>query len=409
MKGYNVLWIDDEWDKMSLFKEECEAIHNIVLWPFKTQREGIEELERNIKFYDAVLLDAKMFDQSENEVAKLTGLRKAIDKINQLAIRKRLPYFISTGQPDLMGNDVFQESFGHFYIKERDDLRLFEDIKNAIDNSEYRQIRCNYDEALSALEALDKRSVDAVMDVLVSMHYPHNHPDFSPLLYYNPFRKVLEYIFRACNQHGILPDVCFGRGEVNLNQCFMYLIGGDAKILHIRYGNAGERVVPRHIQDIMSLILNLGNSNSHTVELSPGEIEDVQRNIGDSKLLIYSMALQICELGLWFSQYISMHPDKEKNLSMCKSLEQNNTDIEKPDDKEHSNGEDNIRGVVEQTTTPNGVVYHIGGKYVVNTKFAEDNKLLGENVIVTKVTENTNPKTKNQYPFYANYTKKITK
>ena len=95
---YEILWIDDEWDQMVSFKEECEVIHQIKLHPFRTQKAGMEALDENLKKWDAILLDARMFDQSEeNEVAKLDGLRKAIAHINQLASRRSIPYFIFTG------------------------------------------------------------------------------------------------------------------------------------------------------------------------------------------------------------------------------------------------------------------------------------------------------------------------
>ena len=62
MSRYNILWIDDEWDKMPLFKDRCEEIHNLHLEPFRTRKAGIEALERDLDHWDAVLLDAKMFD-----------------------------------------------------------------------------------------------------------------------------------------------------------------------------------------------------------------------------------------------------------------------------------------------------------------------------------------------------------
>lgn len=92
----------------------------------------MEELDRNLNSWDAVILDAKMFDESEDETPKLDGLRKAIRHIDQLSMKKSIPYFISTGQPDLMGNEMFTQSFGHFYIKERDDLQLIEDLKKQL-------------------------------------------------------------------------------------------------------------------------------------------------------------------------------------------------------------------------------------------------------------------------------------
>ena len=88
---YNVIWIDDEWTKMSAFKDECEVIHGIHLEPFTTQKNGMEELDRNLNSWDAVILDAKMFDESEDETPKLDGLRKAIRHIDQLSMKNSIP------------------------------------------------------------------------------------------------------------------------------------------------------------------------------------------------------------------------------------------------------------------------------------------------------------------------------
>ena len=127
MRPYNVLWIDDEWEKMDLFKELCKEDHSIILHPYTTQKKGMAELEANLSFYDAVLLDAKMWDESENEQASLVGLRNAKQKLDQLTLKRAIPYFISTGQPDLMSNKMFEDSFGKYYIKDRDDDQLIQD------------------------------------------------------------------------------------------------------------------------------------------------------------------------------------------------------------------------------------------------------------------------------------------
>ena len=46
---YEVIWIDDEWEKMDQFKKECEVIHQIYLHPFPTQKAGMDEFDKNPK------------------------------------------------------------------------------------------------------------------------------------------------------------------------------------------------------------------------------------------------------------------------------------------------------------------------------------------------------------------------
>lgn len=60
-KKYNVLWIDDQ-------HESLDAVHktatdfDIKLWTYKSMNGGCGELEANLSKYDAVLLDAKFFE-----------------------------------------------------------------------------------------------------------------------------------------------------------------------------------------------------------------------------------------------------------------------------------------------------------------------------------------------------------
>ena len=67
-EDYNVIWIDDEWDTIgNSFIQICEKRHKIHIKAFKTRREGIEALEQKMKFWDAVILDARAFNNSSTK------------------------------------------------------------------------------------------------------------------------------------------------------------------------------------------------------------------------------------------------------------------------------------------------------------------------------------------------------
>lgn len=388
---YEVIWIDDEWEKMDQFKKECEVIHQIYLHPFRTQKAGMDEFDKNPKKWDAVILDAKMFDESENEVPRLDGLRKAVQHINEKSLLRKVPYFISTGQPDLMDNETFEQAFGNYYIKERDDQKLIQDIKDIASQSTRFQVKMFYPETMGQLQMLNTDILENVIDVLEVMHFPDSHPDFVPHLYYNPMRKGLECVFRAANKAGILPDDLVSDGLVNLNQCFMFVIGRDAEKVGFRYGEPGEKIAPRHIQDMMSLILNLGNSNSHSTELPQSEIDKIEKQINlsgiNSKYLVFSLALQLYEVTLWMHQYIASHSDKDAN---CKKW----TKLDTPsNDKQEEIKE--IVGLVEQ----HDGLFHIGTEYSVFLKLRKE-ELKGQKVKFTKYSPNTSAKTKDIYPFF---------
>ena len=393
---YKVIWIDDEWDKMTQFKRECEVIHNIYLYPFKTQKAGMEALDENPSNWDAVVLDARMFDQSEvNESANLVGLRKAIKHIDQLPAGRRLPYFISTGQPDLMDNETFEQSFGKFYIKEKDDLQLIDDIKEAVEQSVRFQIRKMYCDHYERLLQLNPDVCDDILTILEAMHFPDSHPDFNPRYFFNPLRKALEYVFRAAQKVDIIPEDFLRGGIVNINQCFMFVIGKEAEKFGYKHRDGG--ITPRNIQDMMSLIINLGNANSHSfepshkTELCEEEILAYDNQIksvgGNSKLLVFSIALQFCDILQWMNNYIATNSNKEENRKKWLSTKEISQNMNQHDDS---------IGIVE---LHNGI-YHIGSKYLLNGKLIEQRGWLGRKVrIIGKDINKT--ASSNIYPFFA--------
>ena len=97
--GYNVIWIDDEWDtRGTSFIQTCKLRHQIYITPYKTRKEGIAALERNLKYWDAVILDAKAYNNSENEVADLDGMYAARERLIELRQQRHIPCFVLTGQ-----------------------------------------------------------------------------------------------------------------------------------------------------------------------------------------------------------------------------------------------------------------------------------------------------------------------
>ncbi|MCR5312800.1 MAG: hypothetical protein K6E54_03990 [Bacteroidaceae bacterium] len=333
-KKYKILWIDDEWDTMKAFQQECEVLYGLELVPFRTRKEGMDALERDLKSWDGVILDAKMFDESDNEVAKLTGLRKAKQRLDELSIKRAIPYFIATGQPDLISDEIFEESFGKYYIKGKDDVKLMEDLLTAVQSSEKSQIRKLYQDVFQAIEhlALGNQASSILENILLPMHYPEKYRDFEPSKHYNQLRQLLEYVFRACNKVGLIPDECMNNGTVNLSQSTIYLSGKDANIVGVRYGDKfnKDRIVPPYIEHILRYTIDLGNIHSHSTEMKEVDHSTEEKIMvtSNSRYMIFGLALQICETILWFDQYIAQHNDKEINLFLCNKLTKEQKDQE---------------------------------------------------------------------------------
>lgn len=385
---YEVIWIDDEWEKMDAFKEECEVIHQIYLHPFRTQKAGMDEFDKNPKKWDAIILDAKMYDESENEVPRLDGLRKAVQHINEKSLLRKVPYFISTGQPDLMENETFEQAFGTYYIKERDDGKLIQDIKNTASKSTRFQVKTFYFDAIEQLESFDAWCSEKILDILETMHFPEKNID--PLLYYNPLRQTLEYIFRKANKANIIPDEFIGKekDDVNLNQCVQFLSGRNADWIGIRFGGVKDSVVPAHIKDMMFQVLNLGNINSHSRTLNDDELKKLgayfKDNVCNSQYLIYSLALQICEIAVFMGKYIAANKDTNKNKKQCKTF----GTVEKIE------GNESICVIKSKRPGRESCI-------CISAKYATSKGMIGKKVVVIEESPNINIATKVEYPYFA--------
>lgn len=406
--GYNVIWIDDEWDTRGKpFILLCEKKHNIHITPFKTRKEGMDLLLKDERPWDAVILDAKAYNESENETANLKGLSEAIKQIEGLRMKKSIPYFVLTRQPDLLDSDTFKELIGDFYkkgeaekegeiIKVKGQEQLIEDLKAKVDGYSRTQVEAFYPEALKVLKSYDKWCGEKVHDILESMHFPEKIID--PLLYYNPLRQTLEYIFRTANKASIIPDEFIGRekDDVNLSQCVHFLSGRNADWIGIRYGGPKDTIVPPHIRDMMFQILNLGNINSHSRTFNNVELKKLGKyfdeNVCNSLQLIYSLALQICEIAIYMFNYIATHRNISENRKLCKTF-----------------------GIVEQVEG-NESICMIKSKrpgrescICMSATFAKDKGLIGKKVVVMEEKPNLKQEIKESFPFFAVKTQPLEK
>ena len=102
------------------------------------------------------------------------------------------------------------------------------------------------------------------------------------------------------------------------------------------------------------------------------------------KDILFSLALQICEIILWLNNYINSHKNKDDNRKMCKTI-----------------------GIVE-LIDENSPICLIRSKRIgresnicLSAKDANAKGLVGKKVVVLEEVTNTNPQTKERYPLFA--------
>lgn len=407
-----VLWVEDDPKVTETYPIKAESF-GLELVSFPCWDDAKVALETEYDRWAAIILDAKCKFHRDSADSAIVFLREALKDIAAISKDKRrvIPWYVLTGGAESEVSDSINDDrlqwdadwteLNHkkYYSKNVDNESLYERIKSHARKSTRIQIQELYRETFNSLSSLGKEICDDISVILEAMHFPEAHPNFTPRLFYNPMRKALEGVFRLAGKADIIPNDFFAGGIVNLNQCFMFMIGRDAEKLGYRYGAYGEKIAPRHIQDIMSLIINLGNSNSHSTEsshlteLNEEEIEKYDNHIialgGNSRLLIFSIALQLCEVTQWMNHYIKRHLDKEKNRLKWVKIE-----VKIEDRKEKGNDvlDSELIGALEEHEG----IFHMGTKFSVLLKRKE---WLGKTIKVLNYVANTNPKT-NKYPYF---------
>lgn len=403
-----VLWVEDDPNVRNTYPLKAESF-GLRLVPYLCWDDAKLALESDFDSWSAIILDAKCKYHRDSADNAVEFLREALDDISTICEKKGriVPWYVLTGGSETEVSDSIndkrlkwdsdwtEKNHKKFYSKNVDREELFDRIKTHAQKSSRIQICEMYPDIYEQLSKFNDDVCEDILNILEAIHFPNTHQDFNPKYFYNPLRKALEQIFRCLGKVDIIPDTFFRNGIVNINQCFMFVIGNPAEKLGYKHGGGG--ITSEHIQDMMSLIYNLGNTSSHSfdsshpTELSDDEIQNYDNHIktigGNSKLLIFSMALQFCEILQWMNNYIKTHPDKEENRKKWVKLDRTENALE---DKDESSG------IVE---VHNGI-YHIGEKYLLNGKTIEQRGWLGKKVRVLGKDINKTASAK-RYPFFA--------
>lgn len=303
-KIYNILWIDDEHEGMSGLKGDAK-INDIKFVPYKSLNEGISELKKNYPIYDGVLLDAKFFENENDEKGSedTDNVHRAKEEL--LLLPKKFEVFVLTAQAEAYEDKTFNKAFKKVYKKgiDEDIEQLFVDIKNAADQLKGTQIRHEYNRVF---DVCTERYVGetAAHDLLELLKY--NGCETGN---FNQIRKIVEDIFLAFNKYDLLPSV-FIQPNVAINQTSKFLCGQDqderTSTKHKKYKLNEDAVVPKQIAYYLRSILSVTQDGSHRSNI------DAHVSTLKTPYLFKSVLFQLLDLLIWFKQYVDNNP-KTKN------------------------------------------------------------------------------------------------
>lgn len=324
-KTYNILWIDDEHDDEALLPFILQAEQQgILLEGYGSFKEGFKALEANINFYDVILLDALFFEDENSETPNPAGLGSAIQKINELRNKKSFPYFVLSGQTHFteVTNPILEAFKLRCYNKKNpeDVIELLQNIKAEADTQLELQIKHENQTLFEVLKQYPNSSRDTFISIFKGLKGLNNQ--FDDQLYFTQLRIILETMFRMANAIGLLHDECVqvNGSQVNLTESSLFLSGQDTNHLKIR---CSVTHFPKLIANNVKNIIHTTGAASHTSVVDITENIHIQayRKGLNTPYLLYSLALQLMDVLIWFDGYSKENSNIEQNKSYWQDIE----------------------------------------------------------------------------------------
>jgi hypothetical protein len=293
--NYNILWIDDDYKTQEDFISFAEQF-GLDITPFESHEEGMILLESKPNFYHAVILDAKVKKAKVDTKTGVAGLAASRDRLIEINKDTYLPYFIFTGQPDYMEDEMFVQSYGKFYIKGDDNEQLMNDIIKDCERHPAIQARKSHPEVFTAF---DKGILpDSAKKILIDIIHNIENKNFAKKNI-NSQRDLLEAIFKSLNNKPIpcFPNSFFDEMKGNkpdLEKCVIFLEDRDTKDKNGNYHKL-NKIINKSIKSAIRKVKESTNEFSHLKE------EEIV------KYPFLSNSFLLFEILIWLPEFVEEH------------------------------------------------------------------------------------------------------
>ena len=334
MEKYNkdflqILWVEDDPKCTENYPLEA-AISGLQLCPVGCWDDAIQALNTEFDRWAAIILDAKCKKKKNDEDNAAKFLIHALSDIKEICASKkrRIPWYILSGGSENELNDLIHDDRlewdsdwpRKYYDKNTEREILYRRIRYHVSQVKFLQIRSIlYRNVFEAIKEIGvDEEVDKLMeDLLLPLHFKNiENKDYNNRLTY--VRTCLEYIFRSMMKYGILPKnkMIGPKGDVNVTWCSKILAGEDiekdkAKII-VSYKKVLPALLKDHIKDMLFAVGAFVHSEDEKAEHSR-KTKEYLKMVDNSSYLISSFALQLCDLILWYKNYLIKHSDIEEN------------------------------------------------------------------------------------------------
>ena len=321
-----VLWVEDDPDVILAYPLDA-AKYGLQLVPFPCWDDAKKALPDNFDRWSAIILDAKCKYHRNSDDNAVRFLGEALKDISVICKDRIIPWYIFTGGAETEVSDSINDDRlkwdadwkeKKYYSKNTDNDILYRRIKIHAIKSQRLQIQEMYRNVFDAIEkcSIDDEGYNALEDLLVPIHFPEQIEANDYNDKYAKARSVLEYIFRSMSVHGMLPD--WGK-QINLQWSSCLLSGMPATKTkdgkEIVVIESKKQVLPPVLKIVMKEMVRIIPAFCHSDNKEENEIkkEEYLKDVDSSTFLLKSFTFQLCDIILWYRNYLQKHPDAELN------------------------------------------------------------------------------------------------
>jgi hypothetical protein len=325
-----VLWIDDEYTEEDVFIGDALE-EDIKIIGSNNSDEGLEKLEANLDFFDAIILDAYTYKRKGDTVPALEGFYDAQNRIFRLSAKKQIPCFIYSGNTAIKQQDPRNLAFPKFDKGDRSE-KLFKAIKEAVANQPENQLRSKHEQVFSLFtpEYLGKKAERYLIDCLLQLDQLTVGLNKVNEDYFNRLRKIVEALFHSLYRRRLLPKPILKGSHLHLYEASKFMIGEGFEDNNIMYSLAEEARFPKAIANSVFYLIHRTNFGSHFNDFdSSGENEtDNEAELREyeiSPYLLHSLTYQMMDVLNWYKYYADRYQIPEENSKLIQAKETDGT------------------------------------------------------------------------------------
>jgi hypothetical protein len=335
---YKVLWVEDDPKVTRSIPRRAEK-HFLALRPFPCWDDAQMELEKDFDSWDAIILDAKCRHHRGSKDEAKEFLREALSEIKAICREKgrQLSWYVLTGEGGADAESINElitdermkwdadwtiQTGKKFYSKTIEDMEiLFMRVKHHVNQSERTQIKtklyCEVFDAMSYCK-IATSEIDLMVDLLLNVHNNADGIKANSIMW--EARTVLEGIFRTMiEEWGMLPVEFIKnskKDQINLTWSYLLLSGvtvnADTKLFTYNQRVITD-VMKYQIQNIIEYTGEFIHTSSSKKQNNKTDVKDYQNAVKNSAYLVYVMTMSLCNVILWFKNYVMAHPNYEDN------------------------------------------------------------------------------------------------